>query len=85
VLSIDPAVWRMIEGVVTSCHRRRLKVTVCGEMAADAHCARILVGLGVDAISVATVRLGKVKLALREHTLDDCRRVARRATGSEPS
>jgi multiphosphoryl transfer protein len=85
VLSLDPAVWGMIERVVTSCNRRSLKVTVCGEMAADAHCARVLVGLGVGAISVATVRLGKVKLALRELTLDDCRQVARRATSSEPS
>jgi phosphoenolpyruvate-protein kinase (PTS system EI component) len=78
-LSVDPAVWDMIARVVASGHARGVKVTVCGEMAGDPHCARVLVGLGVDAISVATVRLGKVKLALRELSLDDCRQVARAA------
>jgi phosphoenolpyruvate-protein kinase (PTS system EI component) len=71
----------MIGQVVASGHARGVKVTVCGEMAGDPHCARVLVGLGVDAISVATVRLGKVKLALRELTLDDCQQVARAAGG----
>jgi phosphoenolpyruvate-protein kinase (PTS system EI component) len=33
------------------------------------------VGLGVDTLSVAPSRLAKVKLALREVTVEDCRRV----------
>jgi phosphoenolpyruvate-protein kinase (PTS system EI component) len=37
------------------------------------------VGLGVDAISVATARFAKVKLSLRDLTIDDCRGVAREA------
>jgi phosphoenolpyruvate-protein kinase (PTS system EI component) len=78
-LSVDPVVWDMIGRVVASGHARGVKVTVCGEMAGDPHCARVLVGLGVDAISVATVALGKVKLALRALTLDDCLQVARAA------
>ena len=51
----------------------------CGEMAGDGHGARILVGLGVDAISVATARFAKVKLSLRDVTIGDCRGVAREA------
>ena len=39
----------------------------------------MLVGLGVDAISVATTRFARVKLALRDVTIDACRAVARRA------
>jgi len=48
-------------------------------MAGDGHGARILVGLGVDAISVATARFAKVKLSLRDVTIDDCRVVAQEA------
>ena len=76
-LSFDVTVLRMIERVVVAAHARRLEVSVCGEMAGDPHGARLLVGLGVDALSVATGRLGKVKLALRDVTAEDCRRVAR--------
>jgi phosphoenolpyruvate-protein kinase (PTS system EI component) len=77
--SLDTRALRMIERVVAVAHTRGRKVSVCGEMAGDGHGARILVGLGVDAISVATARFAKVKLALRDVTIDDCRGVAREA------
>ena len=78
-LSLDSRALRMIEGVVVGSHARSRKVCVCGELAGDPHGARILVGLGVDAISVATARFAKVKLALRDISLDDCRGIAREA------
>ncbi|MDP8999322.1 MAG: aldolase/citrate lyase family protein [Myxococcota bacterium] len=78
-LSLDARALRMIERVVLSAHAHGRKVTVCGEIAGDPHSARILVGLGVDALSVATVRLARIKLALRDITNDDCRRVAQEA------
>jgi phosphoenolpyruvate-protein kinase (PTS system EI component) len=77
--SLDARALRMIERVVAVAHIRGRKVSVCGEMAGDGHGARILVGLGVDAISVATALFAKVKLSLREVTIDDCRGVAREA------
>jgi phosphocarrier protein FPr len=78
-LSIDPRALRMIERVVLASHARRRKVSACGEIAGDLRGARILVGLGVDAISVATARFAKVKISLRDVTLDACRRIAREA------
>ena len=78
-LSFDARALRMIERVIAATHARARKVCVCGELAGDPHGARILVGLGVDAISVATARFAKVKLSLRDATLDECRGVAREA------
>jgi phosphoenolpyruvate-protein kinase (PTS system EI component) len=75
-LSLDTRVLRMIAQVITSARGHARKVTVCGEMAGEPHSARILVGLGVDAISVAIGRFAKVKLSFREVTIDDCRGVA---------
>ena len=75
-LSLDARALRMIERVVTAAHAQDRKLSVCGEMAGDPHGARILVGLGVDAISVATARFAKVKLALHDVTREDCRGVA---------
>jgi multiphosphoryl transfer protein len=78
-LSFVPRALRMVERVIAVAHAHARKVSVCGEMAGDTHGARILVGLGVDAISVATSRFAKVKLSLRDVTIDDCRRIAQRA------
>jgi phosphoenolpyruvate-protein kinase (PTS system EI component) len=78
-LSLDKRALGMVERVVVAAHRHGRKVSVCGELAGDPHSARILVGLGVDAISVAAVRFARVKSALRDVTMDDCRGVAREA------
>jgi phosphocarrier protein FPr len=77
-LSFDPRALRMVERVVSSAHAHARKVTVCGEIASNPDGARIMVGLGVDAISVATARFAKVKLSLRDVTIADCRGMARR-------
>jgi phosphoenolpyruvate-protein kinase (PTS system EI component) len=77
--SFDTRSLRMIERVIAVAHARSRKVSVCGEMAGDPYGARILVGLGVDAISVATSRFARVKLSLRSVSIDDCRRIAQEA------
>jgi phosphocarrier protein FPr len=84
-LSLDTRVLRMIERVIAAGRSHARKVAVCGEMAGEPHSARILVGMGVDAISVATGRFAKVKLSFRDVTLDDCRGVALEALNSRPS
>jgi phosphoenolpyruvate-protein kinase (PTS system EI component) len=78
-LALDTRVLRMIARVVTAARAHHLKVTVCGEMAAEPHSARILVGLGVNAISVATERFATVKLSLHDVTIEECRQVAAEA------
>jgi phosphoenolpyruvate-protein kinase (PTS system EI component) len=79
-LSLDTRVLGMVERIVAAAHRHGLKVSVCGELAGDPHGARILVGLGVDALSVAPVRFAKVRSSLRDVTLADCRGVAHEAS-----
>jgi phosphocarrier protein FPr len=78
-LSLDPRALRMVERVIVGAHAHARKVSVCGEVAGDPQGARILVGLGVDALSVATARFAQTKLLLRDTTIDDCRAVAHEA------
>jgi phosphoenolpyruvate-protein kinase (PTS system EI component) len=75
----DVDLFRMVKRVVDAAHGHRRKVSVCGEMASDPRVARVLVGLGVDAISVAVGRFATVKLSLRDATIDDCRALAAEA------
>jgi phosphoenolpyruvate-protein kinase (PTS system EI component) len=78
-LSLDRRVLRMIERIVAAARVHGRTVTVCGEMAGEPHSARVLVGLGVHAISVAPGRFGKVKLSFRDVTIEECRQVAAEA------
>jgi phosphoenolpyruvate-protein kinase (PTS system EI component) len=83
-LPFDPRVLDLVTQIIDAARRHRRVLTVCGEMAGDAHGARILVGLGVHALSVAPARIAPVKLSLRQTTLDDCRAIARvAATGAK--
>lgn len=82
MLSVDARALRMVERVILAAHARKLKVSVCGEIAGDPPSARILVGLGVDAISVATTSFAKVKRLLATTTLEECRAAAQVALQS---
>ena len=82
-LSLDPRVLALIARVVERAHAHGRKVTVCGEMAGDLLGARVLVGLGVDALSVAVGRLAPTKIGLGAATKDECRRAARSAMKGE--
>jgi phosphoenolpyruvate-protein kinase (PTS system EI component) len=79
-LSFDARVLRMVEHVVARAHARGRRITACGELAADSRGARILAGLGVDGICVSIARFAKVKLSLRDATIEECRQIARAAT-----
>lgn len=76
---LDPRVLRHIRNTATGAHKLGRKVTVCGEVAADPRSAKILIGLGVDALSVAPKRFAGLKLGLSGVAIDDCRAAAKAA------
>ena len=71
-MTIHPRLLRMIARVVAVSHARGRTVTICGEIAGDEHAALVLVGLGVDALSVAPSRVRPIARALSARTIDDC-------------
>ncbi len=75
---LHPAVLRAIDGVVAG-GRGRCAIAVCGEMAGDPIGALLLVGLGVDELSMDPTAFGRVKRAVRERSLTDLGDLARRA------
>ncbi len=80
-----PAVLRTIKQVVDEAHKRHLPVAVCGEMAGDPIFAPLLLGLGIDELSMATPLLPAVKYLIRSMKMDDARRLATDAlTMSDP-
>jgi phosphotransferase system enzyme I (PtsI) len=71
-----PAVLRTIKSVVNDAHKRHLPVAVCGEMAGDPVFAPLLLGLGVDELSMAPSLLAAVKYMVRAMKMSDARQLA---------
>lgn len=70
---LHPAVLRLIKMTVEAAHARGKWVGVCGELASDAQAVPVLVGLGVDELSVSLRQVPMVKARLREITLVEAR------------
>ncbi len=76
---LNPAVLRLIQLTVEAAHRHNRKVGVCGGIAGDSQAVPILVGLGVDELSVSVPAIPAVKAQVRALGLAQCRDLARRA------
>ncbi|KKK76051.1 hypothetical protein LCGC14_2867580, partial [marine sediment metagenome] len=50
-----PAVLRLIKLIVDNCHEKGIPVGMCGEMAGDLNAAVILIGLGLDELSMSPI------------------------------
>jgi phosphotransferase system enzyme I (PtsI) len=74
-----PAVLRTLKHVVEEAHRRNLPVSVCGEMAGDPIFAPLLLGLGIDSLSLSPTWLPSVKYIVRNMTMADAKALAAEA------
>ena len=77
--ALHPAVLRLIDQTVRGAHARQRWVGVCGSLASDPQAVPILIGLGVDELSVSVPAVPAVKAQIRRLRLSDCREVAARA------
>jgi phosphotransferase system enzyme I (PtsP) len=65
---LHPAVLRAVHHVVEAAHREGTPVTVCGEMAGDPAGTILLVGMGIDGLSMSYSSFPRVKWAIRQVT-----------------
>ncbi|XGA78745.1 phosphoenolpyruvate--protein phosphotransferase [Halomonas sp. CH40] len=82
---LHPAVLRLIQMSVDAAHAHGKWVGVCGELASDAMAIPVLVGLGVDELSVSARQIPLVKARLREFDLADGQASAQLALGKATS
>ncbi|MEM7333659.1 MAG: phosphoenolpyruvate--protein phosphotransferase [Chloroflexota bacterium] len=76
---LHPAVLRLIDQTVKAAHQAGKWVGVCGELAADPQALPILVGLGVDELSVNMNAIPDVKAQVRTLALADANQLAQKA------
>jgi phosphocarrier protein FPr len=77
--ALHPSVLRLIERAVAGAHAHRRWVGVCGGLAGDPQAVPVLVGLGVDELSVSVPIVPAVKAQVRTLSLDECRATAQLA------
>ena len=76
---LHPAMLRSIAFVIRSAHQAGIPVGICGEMAADPLLVVILVGLGLDELSMNVLSIGSVKDVIRKLSLQEAREIAKEA------
>jgi len=76
---LHPAVLRLIDHTVQAAHRSGKWVGVCGELGADPQAVPILVGLGVDELSVSVPAIPTVKAQVRGLELSKMQALAQAA------
>jgi phosphoenolpyruvate-protein phosphotransferase len=75
----EPIVLRLVAHVVEAAHAAGKTVEVCGEAAGEAEAATLLIGLGVDELSVAPARLDELRETVRRLSFAEATDAARRA------
>lgn len=76
---LHPAVLRLIAQTVDAAHAHGKWVGVCGELGADPDAVPILVGLGVDELSVNVPAIASVKAQIRALILEEAQALAEQA------
>ena len=68
-----PAVLRLLKMIAEAAHANNIWVGVCGEMAGDVALIPLLLGLGMDELSVGATLVPRVKRAVQSLTIPECR------------
>jgi len=70
---LDPAIIRMIKQVADVAREKAVKVFMCGEMAATPHHIPLLLGMGIDELSMNPQSIPQIKRVIRALSVNDAR------------
>jgi multiphosphoryl transfer protein len=82
---LHPAVLRLIGEVVEASHKAGKWTGICGELGGDPEATPILVGLGVDELSLNPAGIPRIKSILRDLTMEKARALAEKALRCQTS
>ena len=73
----------MIKMTVDSGHRENIEVGMCGEMAGEPLYVPILLGMGLDELSMNAMAIPKIKKIIRQSNQEECARFVSELLGLE--
>lgn len=74
--SFNPAVLRLVKMTIENAHAEGIWCGICGELGADPRATIILVGMGIDEISVNPPSVPKIKGIIHSISRQDARKIA---------
>jgi phosphoenolpyruvate-protein phosphotransferase (PTS system enzyme I) len=77
--TLHPAVLRLIRQITIAGQAGGITVAMCGEMAGDPVNIPILLGLGIDELSMNALAIPRVKKFIRSVSMDDCHSLTEQA------
>lgn len=75
----SPAVLRLIKQVIDIAHGNGIWVGMCGEMASDPLVVPLLLGMGIDELSMSPIAIPEVKKIIRSFTIEESKKIMNRA------
>ncbi|MBM4311084.1 MAG: phosphoenolpyruvate--protein phosphotransferase [Deltaproteobacteria bacterium] len=72
---LHPAVLRLLRRIIDAAHAQGIPVAMCGEMAGEPLYLPILLGLGIDELSMTPIAILEVKKILRSMDYRQCRQI----------
>ncbi|HSL41911.1 MAG TPA: phosphoenolpyruvate--protein phosphotransferase [Anaerolineales bacterium] len=82
---LHPAVLRLVDEVVEASHQAGKWTGICGELGGDPEATSILVGLGVDELSLNPAGIPRIKSVIRDITMEAAREIAKAALQCQTS
>lgn len=77
--SFHPAVLQALSIIAKSASKEGVPVSICGELAGDPGAAILLLAMGYDVLSMNANNLSRVKLAVRNFTLEQAQKILKKA------
>ena len=75
--ALHPSVLSLIRMTVEGAHRHKKWVGICGGIASDVMAVPVLIGLGVDELSVSVPAIPAIKAMISRLTMSECQALAR--------
>jgi len=72
---LHPAVLKLIRHMVEAGHKAGIEVAMCGEMAGEPVYTMVLLGLGLDELSMNALVIPRIKKVIRAVTVKECRKL----------
>lgn len=74
-----PAVLRLIKTIIEAGHNAGIWVGMCGEMSGDPEFALLLLGMGLDEMSMPSLNIPKIKYVIRSVSLKTAQKIVEKA------
>jgi len=74
-----PAVLQLIKQIIDAGHQTHIWVGLCGELAADPLAIPLLIGMGIDELSMNPGSIPRAKMVVRAITIPECEEIAKGA------